>query len=174
MTWKSTAAASGLMVIATWLASHAPVGGPREQPLVAPSAAHTEAAAAEIQREAARLHDRLQQVAAYKLPTRNPFRFGSPPARSARPEATISVEQAAPAAVEPQVPTLRIMLSGIGEDAAGDQVTRTAIISTPDDVHIVKVGETIAGVYTVTDIAADSVELARVDDGSTVRLSLKR
>jgi hypothetical protein len=173
MTWKSTAAASGLMVVATWLASHAPVGGPREETLVAPSPAHTETVAADIQREADRLHDRLQQVAAYKLPARNPFRFSSRPARMAPREAVSAVENA-PAVIQPQVPTLRIRLSGIGEDGTGDEVIRTAIISTPDDVHIVKVGETIGGVYKVTNIAADSVELARVDDGSTVRLSLKR
>src|SRR5687768_5310155 len=123
MTWKSTAAASGLMVVATWLASHAPVGGPRQEALVAPSPARTEAVAAEIQREAARLHDRLQQVAAYKLPARNPFRFSSRPARTAPRE--VSAVENAPAVIEPQVPTLRIMLSGIGEDGAGDEMIRT-------------------------------------------------
>src|SRR5688500_7777510 len=163
MTWKSTAAASGLMLVATWLASHAPVGGPREPSLVAPSAAHTETAAAEIQREAARLHDRLQQVAAYKLPARNPFRFGSRPPRAVPADAANVIENAPPPIVEPQVPTLRIMLSGVGEDVAGEEVTRTAIISTPDDVYMVKVGETIGDVYKVTNITADSVELARVD-----------
>ena len=173
MSWKVTAAASGLMVVATWLASHAPVGGPREAS-IAPSAAHTETAAAAIQREASRLHDRLQLVAAYKVPSRNPFRFGTRPAQAVAPrQQAMPVEQVAPPVVEPQPPTFRMMLSGIGEDVEGEQVTRTAIISTPDNVHLVKVGETL-GVYQVTDIAADSVTLTRLEDGSAVQLTLRR
>jgi hypothetical protein len=174
MTWKSTALASGLMAI-TWLASHAPVNGPRADQSVAPSAERTETAAAEIQREANRLHERLRQVTAYRQPDRNPFRFAEPrPATSPAPvrrEPTITVEDI-PSDV-PVAPTLRITLSGIGEDKVGDQVVRTAFISTPDNVYIVKVGETVAEMYKVAAIGADAVELTRIDDGSTVRLALK-
>jgi hypothetical protein len=174
MTWKSTAAASGAMVVATWLASHAPVGRPRAQPSTVPSAANTETAAAEIQREADRLHGRLNQVAAYKLPQRNPFRFGDRPVSApvAR-QPVMTVEQIAPTP-QPAPPTIRLRLAGIGEDVMGDEVIRTAIISTPENVHVVKVGETIADAYKVEKIAADAVELIRLDDGSTVQLTLKR
>jgi hypothetical protein len=174
MTWKSTAAASGVMIVATWLASHAPVGGPRDLSVAPPSAAHTAAAAADLQREADRLHSRLNQVASYRLPSRNPFRFGSRPARVVAPSSpVVKVEEVAPtAAAEP--PTFRMVLSGIGEDVVDDQVIRTAIISTPDNVHILKIGDTLGESYKVTKIDAAVVELVRLADGSTVQLALKR
>ena len=161
------------MVVATWLASHAPVGRPREESPAVPSASHTETAAAQIQREADRLHGRLQRVAAYKLPARNPFRFGAHPAKpAAHSRVAAPVQEPAPV-IAPQPPTLRVKLSGIGEDMVGDQVLRTAIISTPDNVHIVKVGDTVASLYKVTRIDATAVELVRLDDGSAVTLSLR-
>lgn len=174
MTWKSTAVASGAMVVATWLASHAPVGGPREQAASAPSPAHTETAAAEIQREADRLHSRLNRVASYKFPARNPFKFIDRSAARAIPRQPVMSVTEIPPQAAPQPPPIRMMLSGIGEDIVGDQVIRTAIISTPDDVHIVKIGDTIGDTYKVTTIEADAVELARLEDGSAVRLSLRR
>ncbi len=174
MTWRSTAAASGAMVVATWLASHAPVGGPRQQAASVPSPAHTEAAAAEIQREADRLHSRLNRVASYKLPSRNPFEFSNRPTERALPrQPVVRVSEVPPPAV-PQTPTPRMMLSGIGEDIVGDQVIRTAIISTPDNVHIVKIGDTIGDAYKVMSIDADAVDLARLDGGATLRLALRR
>ncbi len=171
MTWRSTAAASGAMVVA-WLASYAPVGGPRLDPASAPSPTHTEAAAAEIQREADRLHAR-NRVASYKLPQRNLFRFSDRPIVHAVPRQPVAiVEEIAP--IPPAPPPIRLTLSGIGEDVVGDQVMRTAIISAPDNVHIVKVGEAIGDAYKVTKIDADAVELSRLDDGSTLRLTLRR
>lgn len=172
MTWKSTAAASGAMVVATWLASYAPVGGPRVDPATAPSPAHTESAAAEIQREADRLHAR-NRVASYKLPHRNLFRFSERPApRAIQREPVMSVAEIPPA-IQAAPTTIRLRLSGIGEDVVGDQVIRTAIISAPDNVHIVKINDTIGDTYKVTKIDSDAVELSRLDDGSTVRLSLR-
>jgi hypothetical protein len=69
---------------------------------------------------------------------------------------------------------MRLTLTGIAEDVVGDQVTRSAIISAPDDVHIVKVGDTIADTYTVTRIDGEAVELSRLQDGSRLQLSLRR
>jgi hypothetical protein len=177
MTWKSTVAASGLALVGTWLASYAPVGGPRPEVSSTPSAARTETAAAEIQREADRLHDRLKQAAAYRAPGRNPFQFAAPrPAAPAPPSPAPAIEESVASA--PQPPTLRVMLSGIAEDVVtvDDQqaFVRTAIISTPDNVHLVKVGETVAGTYKVVAIGAATVDLVRLDDGSTVQLSLKQ
>jgi hypothetical protein len=50
---------------------------------------------------------------------------------------------------------------------------RTAIISTPDDVLLVKLGDPVGDQFTVVGIAADAVQLARVDTGASVRLTLK-
>jgi hypothetical protein len=177
MTWKSTVAASGLAVIGTWLASYAPVGGPRPEPSTTPSAARTETAAAEIQREADRLHDRLKQAAAYRAPGRNPFQFAAPraAARTYRSPVTTIDESTAMSA---QPPTLRLMLSGIAEDVVtvDDQqtVVRTAILSSPDNVHLVTIGETVAGVYKVVGIGPATVDLVRLDDGSTIQLTLRQ
>jgi hypothetical protein len=174
MTWKSTAAASGAMVVATWLASHAPVGGPRQAPAAVPSHANTESAAAEIQREADRLHLRLNRVASYRLPSRNLFRFSDRPVPHAIPRPPVTPATEIPPAPQPEAPAMRLTLTGIAEDVVGDQVTRSAIISAPDDVHIVKVGDTIADTYTVTRIDGEAVELSRLQDGSRLQLSLRR
>jgi hypothetical protein len=171
MTWKATAAASGVMLVGTWLASYAPVGGPKPQPSTVPTIAHTEAAAADIQREADRLHGRLQQVAAYRLPSRNPFRFNprpDPPAPAPRP---IVTEPITPVVEAP--PTPRLVVAGIGEDHVGDEIVRTAVISTATDVHVVKVGDTIADTYKVASISATGVELVRLDTGAILQLPFR-
>jgi hypothetical protein len=173
MTWKSTAAAGLATLTATWLASYAPVGRPAAPRSTAPSVARTETAAAEIQREADRLHARLAQVGRYRDPSRNPFQFR--PRRTAppglRPEPAITIEDLPESSPAP--PTLRLTLAGIAEDTVGDEQVRTAIISTPDDVLLVKVGDAIGGQFTVAAIDADAVELVRIDTGATVRLALK-
>ncbi len=175
MNWKSTAAASGVMLIGTWLASHAPVGGPRPESAAAPSASRTEAVAAEIQREAHRLHDRLQQAAAYRQPARNPFRFNAEHAPVTPPAyvPAVTVEDL-PASSVPVQPTLRLALSGIAEDEVNDEIVRTAIISTPENVFLVTTGGIVADAFKVIAITADAVDLTRLDDGSTVRLTLKQ
>jgi len=178
MTWKLTAGASGLAIVGTWLAGYTPVGGPRQQPSATPSIARTETAAAEIQREAHRLHERLQQAAAYRSPARDPFEFGARRAQAPAIRPPVTTVEDAPL-VEPSLPTLRLKLSGIAEDvvvdaAAGETVVRTAIISTPDNVHLVKTGEVVAGTYKVGAIGPATVELVRLDDRSTIQLSLKQ
>ena len=174
MTWKSTAVAGVATLTATWLASYAPAGRPPDTRSTVPSVARTETAAAEIQREADRLHARLAEVRAYRDPARNPFRFRGRRAapQAPRPEPVISIEDL-PAQQDPAPPTLRVTLDGIAEDRVGDEVVRTAIVSTPDDVLLVKVGDQIEGQFTVSSIAADAVELVRIDTGATVRLALK-
>jgi hypothetical protein len=174
MTWKSTAVAGLATVAATWVASYAPTGRPNAPRSTAPTVAQTETVAAEIQHEADRLHARLAQVRAYRDPRRNPFQFNARrrARQQPRPEPAVTIEDL-PDEPSPAPPTLRITLAGIAEDKVGDEQVRTAIISTPDDVLLVKVGDSIGGQFTVAAIAADSVELVRVDTGATVRLALK-
>jgi Tfp pilus assembly protein PilP len=130
--------------------------------------------AADIQREADRLRVRLREDPVFREPSRNPFRF-APPARVAPAprEAAPPITEEPMAPVTPEQPTLRITLSGIAEDKVGDQVVRTAIVSTPSDVLLVKEGELIGDQYKVVKIAADAIELVRLEDGSIVRLALK-
>jgi len=173
MTWKSTAVAGLATITATWLASYAPVGRAVRTAPATPTVEHTENAAAAIQREADRLHDRLTQVGAYRNPARNPFKFGShAPARTIapRPEPAPVID-AAPVSLEP-TPTLNLSLTGIAEDAVGDAAVRTAIISTPSDVLLVKVGDQV-GPYRVQKISADGVELIDPATGASVKLMLR-
>jgi len=177
MTWKSTAVAGVATITATWLASYAPVGRPAPSVSNAPSIARTETAAAEIQREADRLHARLVGVGAYQEPARNPFRFrarvrSAPVPRAPRREPALTVEDL-PVDPTPQ-PTFRMTLSGIAEDIVGEETIRTAIISTPDDVFLVKVGEQVGDRYKVAKIGSDMVELVTLDDITVVRLTLRR
>lgn len=174
MNWKSTALVSGATLVATWLASApavrqpvARVNAPVRQP------AHSAEAASDIVREADRLREKLSAAVAYREPGRNPFRFGQ--AAHSHTAALPAPAEAAPPAVPtaPQAPTLRITLSGIAEDTAGSQVVRTAVISSGEDLLLVKEGETVAGQYRVSAIASDSVELTRTVDGVTIRLGLR-
>jgi hypothetical protein len=174
MTWKGTAAVSGVGLLATWLASNPPLQQPAGRAeLVSGEAQRTAAASAEIQHQAARLRERLQTVGAYPQPARNPFRFNNRP----RPPAARQVPAIAEEPVDPLEasvqPTLRITLSGIAEEKVDDRIVRTAIISTPHDVFLVKEGDAIEDTYKVVTIASDAVELTRVIDGGTVRLALK-
>jgi hypothetical protein len=174
MTWKSTTVAGLATVAATWVASYAPAGRPTGSPSTAPTVAQTETVAAQIQQEADRLHARLAQVGAYRDPRRNPFQFNA--RRSARqaprPEPVVTIEDLADEP-SPAPPTLRITLAGIAEDTVGGEQVRTAIVSTPDDVLLVKVGDAIGDQFTVAAIGADAIELVRTDTGATVRLALK-
>ena len=177
MTWKSYAVVSGAGLVATWLAAEAPVLIRSTAPAstTAPSAAHTETAAVAIQHEADRLRARLDQVAAYREPARNPFRFGTRRSVAApvrRPEPTITIEDL-PLSAEAAAPAFRLTLAGIAEDTVGEDVVRTAIISTPENVLLVKAGEPVGEQYQVRTISAEAVELVRIADGVVVTLRLK-
>lgn len=175
MTWKSTAVVSSAGLLVTWLASTPPTHRGTSDAVSAPSAARTEAAAVEIQREADRLGARLDQVAGYRQPARNPFRFGAGPVVTRATPATapsVPVDGMPTADASTAVPSFRVALAGIAEEQVGETVVRTAILSTPDDVLLVKVGERVGDRYTVGAISADAVELVRLADGVTVRLPL--
>jgi Tfp pilus assembly protein PilP len=65
-------------------------------------------------------------------------------------------------------------LIGIGEDASAEGPVRTAIISAPGQLFVVKVGDRVTPRYRVDRISADVVELTEVGaDGSTLRLALR-
>ncbi len=170
MTWKSTALASGVTVVGMWVASYAPQVRPAQAP-DAPTVAGTEAAAIEIQHQARRLHERLERVATYREPSRNPFSFAArrAPAPAARPAPI----EAPVAPVEPPPPAFHMSLAGIAEETVDGVLVRTAVIATPDTALLVKVGDIVASRYKVTAIDAASAELSRLDDGTTLRLTLR-
>jgi|SRR6185503_10862778 len=174
MSWKSYAAVSGATVLAGWLASAPPSNVPdRAAPVVRPPAAR-DGRSSDIEREAERLQARVQREVEYTQPQRNPFRFGA-----ARPEVhgggDLPNPAPAPAPPPVEVPIVApppVTLAGIAEDQKGQQTERTAIISSPSGVLLVREGDPVLGEYRVGRIESEAVELVK-NDGTTLRLTLR-
>ena len=66
-----------------------------------------------------------------------------------------------------------VTLSGIAEDQKGQQMERTAILSSPSGVLLVREGDSVMGEYRVTRIESEAVELVK-SDGTTLRLTLSK
>jgi len=175
MTWKTYAAVSGATVLAGWIASSPPANTPAPSASAQrrPATATQPAAGSDIEEQAARLQARLRQETEYHAPARNPFRFGAREVRRTdAPE-----RSAAPAPVQPVIPALPppppIKLSGIAEDGPADRIERTAVLSVPAGVVLVREGDVVLGQYRVARIEAGAVELADVSGGPAVRLTLR-
>jgi hypothetical protein len=176
MTWKAYAAVSGATVLAGWLASSPPANAPSNTTSPARSARPPAASAtADIQEQAERLQTGLRGERNYSPPQRNPFRFEEggdayplEPGTSFEPEGVPQPEAMAP---EPAPPA--ISLSGIAEDQVNGQISRTAIVSSPGGVELLREGNEILG-YRVVRIESEAVELVRISDGSTLRFTLAR
>jgi hypothetical protein len=169
MTWKSTAVVSGLGLLATWLASGPQYSTP---PGAAPNAAATAQRAAahpDIEEQAERLGAALRPQASYDEPSRNPFRFSAPVTRA--PVVTPPAVTEEPPPVPPPA-ALRITLSGIATDTVDGREQRTAILSAPSGVLLVREGDEVAGQYRVGAVDAEGIELIRLDDGGILRLTL--
>jgi len=118
----------------------------------------------------------LSRERAYPAPARNPFRFASrqpgaglaPAAAPAAPP-ELSVP---PGAVAPVLP--RVALAGIAEDTVNGRVDRTAVVSGPEGVLLVREGQEILGRYRVARIESEAVDLVGLADGETRRLTLGR
>jgi hypothetical protein len=174
MSWKSYVVVSGATVLAGWLASTPPANAPdgaASGPAREPGAAGG-IPASDIEREAERLQVRVQREITYAPPQRNPFRFGAgraaegggdmpgPPSAAPPPTAALAV-------VPPPPP---VSLAGIAEDQKGDLIERTAILSSPSGVLLLREGDAVLD-YRVARIEREAVELVKTD-GSTLRLTL--
>jgi hypothetical protein len=170
MDWKSTAVISGAGILATWFFSMPPTQAPAGAVARAAREPRIVASRIDIEKEAAHLQARTRQELQYTEPSRNPFRFSE--RRQGR--GTSSPAVAAPAVpITPQAPLPpRIMLDGIAADTIGGQEQRTAILNTDAGVVLAKEGDQVAG-YRVEKIAADVVELVKIDDGSVLRVGLR-
>jgi hypothetical protein len=179
MTWKTYAAVSGATVLAGWLASSPPPNSPapaaarvQRTPQTAARATNAEA---DIEEQAARLQAKMRSEPVFNEPARNPFRFGnSAPVGSAPAD---RVDEAPPAAIEPVEPPAPlpppIRLSGVAEDRNGDRVERTAVLSTPAGVLLVREGDMVMDQYRVSRIDAEAVELTDASGGASLRLTLR-
>lgn len=175
MTWKSYVL-TGASVVATWLAaatpSHMPVNMAPAQPREAAGAI---AAASDIEQQVAHLQARLQQEALYRTPGRNLFTFANRPAAAVSGGAEI-VPQALPEQPQPVVPATPVVkLVGIADDgmAGNGPAGRTAILGTPTGVVLVHAGDDVLGLFRVSTVDADAVNLVTLTDGVALRLSLR-
>jgi hypothetical protein len=172
--WTATSAVVG-GALATWLASAA-TSNHETAPAPVVRTAPIEARGAELAGEIARLHDRLRPRTLPQTPVRNPFSFRS---AASRPAPVAAAAAPVPSLFFPvpsaaSRPESGLKLSGFAEDPGPDgAIVRTAIISSPTQLYLVKEGETVAARYRVTKLSADAVELADVNSGASLRLVLK-
>jgi len=141
-------------------------------------AAHVplDARGAALAKEIARLHNRLEPGAPPRL-GRNLFRFAA--ARHPAPIALAATRVVSEPTVAPPQPALTLI--GVAEDIATGGLIRTAIISGPGQVYVVKEGERVTTRYVVARISSDVVELqdlskdvdAGAGNASVRRLALK-
>ena len=174
MTWKTYAAMSGATVLAGWIAASPPANAPTGTTSPArPARAGDASAASDIQAQAERLRTGLQGERNYTAPQRNPFRFEQQrdvdPGLVERGTAFEAQPEPDPVAAPPPP----MSLSGIAEDQVNGEISRTAVVSSPAGVELVREGDEILG-YRVARIEGDAVELVRIADGTTRRLALKR
>jgi hypothetical protein len=126
-----------------------------------------------LEKEIARLHERLRPTATPAQSNRNLFSFRSAPGRAVPAP---SSAPAAPALVEapplpPPLPPLKLV--GIAEDPGPDGPMRTAIVVGAGQLFTVKEGENVTARYRVGRISADVVELLDLTDNSLRRLALR-
>jgi hypothetical protein len=171
MTWKLYALVSAGAFVATYLVSSPTKDVAHGSASVARAAAQKPLPESDIEQLAERLHVRVRSEENYRTPGRDLFRFQSRPPRPqvvAPAPAPVAAPALVPAPVLPPV-----SLSGIASDTADGSPKRSAILSVPAGVLIVREGDSVAGLYKVLSVGEDSVELEAIADGShrTLRLS---
>ena len=171
MTWKLYAVVSAGAFVATYLMSSPPSDPAPAPSPVASSSARQSAAGSDIEQLADKLQRRPRTTVNYRTPGRDPFRFQPRPVRPsvASPAPMPVAEPPAPAPVLPL-----FTLSGIATDMVGGEPQRSAVLSAPAGVLIVRQGESVAGLYKVVSIGDESVELEAMADGSRRTLRLGR
>ena len=171
MTWKLYAIVSAGAFVATYLMStpKTEVATTRAS-APAPRSARQAAAETEIEALANSLHVDLKSNAVFRTPGRDPFRFE---ATAQKPPAFVPPPPAVVQNLPPPAPLLPVLsLSGIATDVVDGQSQRSAVVSLPAGVLIVREGESVAGLYTVVAIGEDSIELESTGDQSRRTLRL--
>jgi len=171
MNWKSTVLVSGIFgfVVGAFRVSTPVIPQRASAPAVHPASPSTQAATSDIQHEAARLQSRLVPDSTFRTPSRNPFQFGPRLAPRTARNAPVQVQET-PVAIVPPAPRPTIRLRGIATDMVDGMPQRTAIVTTDAGLLLVREGEN-AGIYRVTKIDDDAVELMGPDGSLTLALS---
>lgn len=156
-------AALGVLSGSSWLVD-TPVGAARPQPALPPLPTLAPVPAVQI--------DRLTTaVRPQPSTTRDPFRFvGASPesghARAANTDMPVGTVDLAP-------PRPEMQLIGLAEDDVDGKTVRTAVITSLNQVYLVREGEQIALRYLVDRIGADAVQLRDLADDSPIVLPLR-
>ena len=154
---------------AGWYALSAGTNRSGPAPSHVAAAAPIDASGVALSNEIARLGRSLQPVASPQR-ARDLFRFAAaPPRKTAAVPIVLPVP--AEAALVHTRPALRLI--GVAEDSAAGKPVRTAIISAPDQLYVVREGERVASRYGVARISPDVVELVDTGDSTELRLALK-
>lgn len=161
------------LALASWFASATTVNvRPPVIPPAPPKSAPLDRSVAALQSEVSRLHERLAPTAAPER-ARDLFRFAAraPERRrtvaAARPTPPQAVEVAP--VVAPRPP---LSLIGVAEDGDGADLVRTAIVSGPGDVYLVKPGDLIRAQYRVEQVSSDAVQLLDTASNQPITLTL--
>lgn len=172
MTWKSYAAVSGATVLAGWLASSPSTNAPTSVVARSPSPRRDAQPASDIEQQATRLQSRLRAERAYSAPQRNPFRFDAREAAGSEIAERDPIPELPTDPVDLAPPAPPVSVAGIAEEQTDGGVVRTAILSSPMGVLLVREGEEILGYYRVTRIEGEAVEVVGLADGVPLRLTL--
>jgi hypothetical protein len=160
-----------LGTLAAWIAAAATSGVRDIKPVAPFSPPAIDTSGAALEADIARLHDRLRPTASPRL-GRDLFQFAAARPQITTPAATAEPQ---PTSIPALAPPPRLTLIGVAQDGAESGTVRTAIISTPGQLFLVKEGDevTSAGVrYRVTKISDDAADLSAADQ-TPLHLALK-
>jgi uncharacterized protein YcaQ len=167
------AAAACVLVVggfAGWYALSARTNRRGPAPTHVAAAAPIDARGTALSNEIARLARSRQPIATPQR-ARDLFRFAA-----AAPRKTAAVPIVLPVPAETPAPFQArpaLKLIGVAEDGAAGSPVRTAIISAPDQLYVVREGERVTSRYGVARISPDVVELVDTGDSTELRLALK-
>jgi hypothetical protein len=171
MTWKSYAAVSGVTVLAGWLASSPAPSVPASVSTRAAAGPRASvSAASDIAQQADRLQARLPIARRFAEPRRDPFRFAERRTAADRVAPRIPIPEAPTPPVDTN-PAPQVSLSGIAEEQVNGAPARTAVLSSPAGVLLVREGDEVLGYYRVAHIESEAVDLVGLDNGVATRLT---
>lgn len=163
------------LALASWLASATTTSvRPPVVPLPPLKSAPIDRSVAALQGEVSRLHERLAPTIEPSR-SRDLFRFSARPVErrrvvaAPRPAPVAAVADVAPVAAPRPV----LSLIGVAEDTEGPAPVRTAILSGPGDVYLVKPGDTVRGQFRVEQVSADAVQLTDTASNQLFTLTLR-
>ena len=160
-----------LGALAAWMAAAATSGVRDIRPVAPFSPPAIDASGAALGAEIARLRDRLRPTASPRL-GRDLFQFAAARPRLEPPAAAV-VPPAVASPAPPAPPALTLI--GVAQDASESGTVRTAIISTPGQLFLVKEGDEVTSAgsrYRVTKISDGAADLSAADQ-TPLHLALK-